>query len=390
MTAAVAAAGRTFERILGRVRGDAPGPTLVVCGGIHGNEPAGALAAQRVAAELVARGTPLRGAFTAVAGNLAGLAGDRRYLRTDLNRLWTQERVDALLAADPRLDVDEDAEQRALIGVFEDEQRAARGDVAILDLHTTSSAGPPFCIFSDTLPNREAALQLGIPAILGLEECIDGTLLDHATKTGMIAFVVEGGQHADPGSVRRHEAAIWLTLVALGCVDARDVPDLAGLRAELARATAGMPRAVEIRYRHALQPGDAFAMRPGYSGFQPVAEGEVLAAQRGADVRSPLAGRILMPLYQAQGDDGFFIVRDVRPFWLGVSTWLRRLGVPALVPLLPGVRQHPERPDWIVVRPRVARFYRSELLHLLGFRTRSVTRDAIVFARRRRRRPGHA
>jgi succinylglutamate desuccinylase len=382
---AVSAPERTFERFLGRLRGSAAGPTAILSGGVHGNEPAGALAAERVLTHLHATDAAIRGEILAVAGNLEALSVDRRYVHQDLNRAWTTEKIDALLAADPALDDSEQREQRELLHIFEEHRRTARGPVVILDLHTTSAGGPPFCLFSDTLENRRIAMQLGVPSVLGLEECIDGTLLDYATKGGMNAFVVEGGQHTQPESVDYHEAAIWLTLLAIEVVVPEQVPDLARHRRVLHDATAGLPRVLEVRYRHAVAPDDAFVMKPGYVGFQPIAADEVLAHDRGGPIRSRETGRVLMPLYQEQGEDGFFVIRRIHGFWMGVSTAARRMGLPGLIPLLPGVRHHPDRPDWVIARRRVARFYRTQVFHLLGFRTREETADEIVFARRRRK-----
>ena len=39
-----------YSRELGRVRGDAPGATLIAVGGVHGNEPAGLEAGRRAPA----------------------------------------------------------------------------------------------------------------------------------------------------------------------------------------------------------------------------------------------------------------------------------------------------------------------------------------------------
>ena len=39
-------------------------------------------------------------------------------------------------------------------------------------------------------------------------------------------------------------------------------------------------------------------------------ENEILADNTNGTVRAPVSGRLLMPLYQKQGDDGFFIVTE--------------------------------------------------------------------------------
>ena len=41
-----------YERVLGSIRGDAPGPTVIAMTGIHGNEKAGVEAGLRVLAWL--------------------------------------------------------------------------------------------------------------------------------------------------------------------------------------------------------------------------------------------------------------------------------------------------------------------------------------------------
>jgi succinylglutamate desuccinylase len=93
--------------------------------------------------------------------------------------------------------------------------------------------------------------------------------------------------------------------------------------------------------------------------------------------------RVLLPLYQALGDDGFFLARSVRPFWLRIAAALRRWRGDRLVPLLPGVRRDPDDADTILVDPRVARWLVTELFHLLGFRKERRRGDRLAFTRRR-------
>src|SRR6185295_5769297 len=82
-----------FPRVLGRRRGEAPGPTLIAVGGVHGNEPAGVRAARRALARLESAGVRIDGELLALGGNLRALRQNRRYLVRDLNRQWTAENL---------------------------------------------------------------------------------------------------------------------------------------------------------------------------------------------------------------------------------------------------------------------------------------------------------
>ena len=63
--------------------------------------------------------------------------------------------------------------------------------------------------------------------------------------------------------------------------------------------------------RHAIQPVEGFEMLPGFKNFQKVKKGELIAKDKNGDIFSPANGRILMPLYQKQGEDGFFIIKEI-------------------------------------------------------------------------------
>ena len=374
--------GHHFERAIGRYDSGRDGPCVIVCGGLHGNEPAGAYAAQRVIEELGRTKPPLRGELIAVAGNVAALALNQRYQVVDLNRCWLQETVDRVRGQDPSIDTAEEAEQRALLAVI-DEAAARRGALVVLDLHTTSADGPPFTLMSDTLRNRRVAFHMPGPKVLGLEESVDGTLLEYLTQAGHTAVVIESGQHADPGSIDRHEAIIWLGLVAAGSLEADEVPRYSEMHARLHSVAAALPRVVELRYRHEIGPDDGFVMEPGHRGFDRVEAGQVVATDRNGPVKITEDGRLLMPLYQSQGDDGYFLVRRVHPFWLALSAGVRRLRLHVVLPLLPGVRRHPSVDDGLRVDPRIARWFTVEILHLFGFRRRRPDGELLVFTRRR-------
>jgi len=371
-------------RVLGRA-GRLGGPTLVVTAGIHGNEPAGVRAAERVLAELHRRGTPLAGELVALVGNRAGLAREARFLDEDLNRLWTAERLAALRARPSARDHAEEREQRELLSELE--PLLAREHVTLLDLHSTSGGGPPFALAGDTLQNRTVAFALQVPFLLGLEENVSGTLVEHVGALGHVAVVIEGGQSRDPRTADLLESALWITLVSSGVASASDVPELESHRARLRSAARGLPPVIEVAHRHDIAAEDEqrFEMLPGFEGFARVERGTLLAHSGGGRERpvlAPFSGLLLMPRYQRQGRDGFFLGRSVSPLWLSLSAALRRLHLERLLGLLPGVRVETRGGHALAVDRRVARFFAAELFHLLGYRRREERGHELVVSRR--------
>jgi succinylglutamate desuccinylase len=296
-------------RVLARFSG-APGPTLIVLGGLHGNEPSGVAAQHRVAAALAPGTIPLRGDLILVVGNVGALELGVRFVDHDLNRGWTAERLSALRTARTETMDAEDREQLELAQVLEQTLGSARGPGYLLDLHATSAAGIPFTMCRDTPRARTLASAVPLTLVLGLLEAVGSTLATHFDDR-CVAVAMEGGQNADPASERNHEAAIWLMLVAAGLVGEHALPDLAAHRENLSRARGDLPRMLRVDRRHAIGPADRFEMEPGYANIQRIAKNELLAHDRGGEIRASEPGFILMPLYQAKGDDGFFLGREV-------------------------------------------------------------------------------
>jgi succinylglutamate desuccinylase len=170
---------------------------------------------------------------------------------------------------------------------------------------------------------------------------------------------------------------------AAGLLEERAEKEVTDSRAILAGAAARLPRAFDVRYRHPILPGDHFRMQPGFENFDQIEPGQLLARGDGAEIRSRWDARILMPLYQPLGNDGFFVVREFRPMWLGVSALLRRLRLDRIVHWLPGIKRHPERADTLVVDRKVARWRSLELLHLLGFRRKRIVGNVLLVSRRK-------
>lgn len=372
-----------FPCELGRYGEQAAAPLVICIGGMHGNEPAGVFAARRVLGELNARNPPFRGSLIALAGNRAALVRGCRFIAEDFNRMWLPERVAALRSAAVHSALNpEEAQCRELSEAIEAALAQHRGPVVFLDLHTTSADGVPFAIVSDTLINRALAMGLAAPVILGLEEQLDGTVLNYMNDRGLAAVGFEGGQNEAPSSVEHNEAALWAILVAAGCLREGAMARAASVRNTLQQRSSGIPAILEVRYRHAITPADQFVMEPGFVNFQPVKRGQLLARDRNEEILARENGRILLPLYQSQGSDGFFLVREISPRWLRLSALVRRMRLERLLHLLPGIERDPQRPDTLIVDPRVARWLAVDLLHLFGFRRRRSEGGKIVASRR--------
>ncbi len=380
-----AEAAELFPRVIGRERGEQPGPTLICAGSLHGNEPAGFEALCRVFDTLRQRRPRLSGELIGFTGNRSALALGRRYVDRDLNRLWMPELVKALRARrELHHFAAEHTEITELLHEVDRTIESARGRIYVVDLHTTSGDSPPFATIADTLQNRAFAFQFGIPIVLGLEEHLDGTFLGYIEDLTHVTVGFEGGRHEDRVSVDNLEACVWLALATTGVLAAPSLmPQVQRARERLREASAGVPSVLEVRHRHVVVPGEDFHMDPGFASFQPVMEGQLLGYDRSGAVRAPDTGRLLMPRYQAQGDDGFFVMRTVRPFWLAVSAALRHVKADALAHWLPGVRRDPKRPEVLMVDKRTARWYALEMFHLLGYRRQRLEGDLLVVSRRR-------
>jgi succinylglutamate desuccinylase len=374
---------KKFQREPGRYSRKQPGPLVICIGGIHGNEPAGALALEVVLKKLNEVNPPFKGEFIALAGNVKALNSGVRYQKQDLNRMWLPDRVRQIKAQPPEKNATaEEAEQQELLDAIDEALEHHTGDVVFLDLHTTSSEGSPFAIISDTLTNRRLALELGVPIILGLEENLDGTILNYINELGHAAIGFEAGQHRSPASLTNHEAAIWITLAAAGCIKPHDINELYDLRQHLKRSASGIPRVMELRYRHGIDETDEFIMQPGFSNFARVEKGRFLAVDRRGKVMAPDGGLLFMPLYQSQGEDGFFLVREVKLFWLKVSAQLRKWNFDRLLPYLPGVHRLPSRQS-LMINTQIAHWFVIEICHLLGFRKHSQKGGMLIVSRRR-------
>lgn len=371
--------GIAVDRVIVKAKGNLPGPTIVAVGGMHGNEPSGVIALQNVSRHLAALEDKMRGTFVGLSGNLKALRSGKRYINTDLNRLWNTEIISKVNNSEKTTVDEEMDEMRELIDHLREIDKEKNGSIIFLDLHTTSSPTQPFIIMSDTLMNRRFAKKFNLPTVLGVEEHIRTPMMIWLNDLGHVAVAFEAGQHDDPVSVKHQENFIYGSIVNSGILTAKELKD-AGV--DFQSESYGS-RVYEIRYRFGINNRDAFVMNPGYRNFQQIKKGEHLAQWHGEKVLAEESGQIFMPLYQETGDDGFFVIKKINPFWLGLSAMLRRLKFENLLILMPGISRDPAQRNVLRVNLRVAKFYAKEIFHLLGFRMTHHREKMICFERRK-------
>jgi succinylglutamate desuccinylase len=302
---------------IGELRGEAPGPTLLVVGGLHGNEPAGVAACRRVLQRLrgdVHASAGITGEVVALQGNIAALAAGRRFLVRDLNRQWTPARLTAARAAARAGDPSADAEDALLVALADEIDGVlarARGPVFALDLHTTSAEGAAFAIVGGGDADLAFATGFALPGIVGMKETLDGVLSAYLGARGCVAVAIEGGQSESAAAAANLESVITIGLAAAGVLPPAAIPGWQEARDLLVRGRGDLPQLIEVALRHEVRPDRSFRMEPGFANIQRAAAGTLLAREDGAEIRAPFDGVLLLPLYQPQGSDGFFYGREV-------------------------------------------------------------------------------
>ncbi|MGB0984942.1 MAG: succinylglutamate desuccinylase/aspartoacylase family protein [Saprospiraceae bacterium] len=301
------------KRVIGTYEGQYSGPLFIVIGGIHGNENAGVRALERLFQMIKIE--PQRnpsfqffGTLIGLKGNYVALQRQERFINEDLNRVLTTDRVNQALQAPQN---EEDVEINELVNsvhYFIRHYNASK--VVLLDLHTTTAFGGIFSITSPEPESEKIAKGLHAPVVRDILKGLDGTTIHYFNTENLgvdtTTIVFEAGQHNAPTSVDHAISAIINGMRSVGCVAPLDVE--ARHDNLLQRRGRKLPKLVRITYKHHIDKDDKFVMKPGYKNFQPIQKGELLAHDKNGAVYSPMDGLILMPLYQKQGSDGFFIV----------------------------------------------------------------------------------
>jgi succinylglutamate desuccinylase len=296
--------------ILSHEKADDEAPLILIFGGMHGNEGYGVAAIRKLHEILRKSGGIERGEFIGMAANSEALRKGVRYVDEDMNRIWFPSILDKIRRTPmDRIFSNERRQIKELLDITDPMTRHSGREVVVVDLHSFSAPGGLFLI----TPRKrfdERLNGLRTPIIFGVDDALQGAALRYYHSLGHTALAFEGGSHHETRTLANMVSFLLLLFEKFGLIQESSVHGFSDYKSRFEQQTEGLPQRVELAYQHMIEPDDRFVMRPGYQNFQMVQKGEWLADDRNGRIYSPLDGYMLMPLYQDQGDDGFFIVQD--------------------------------------------------------------------------------
>ncbi|MFB6155669.1 MAG: succinylglutamate desuccinylase/aspartoacylase family protein [Haloferacaceae archaeon] len=223
-------------------------PEVCVVAGIHGDEPCGVRAVERLLAESPSVQKPVK----FVVANERALEAGVRYLDADLNRAFP---------GDPNAD---EHERRLAY----DLAREVRG-CTTLAIHSTQSFGEPFGVVDSVDPvSRDIAPKLPIVALIETDERTEGRLIEYPH----VVEVEAGFQASDEAAANAYELTKAF-LVATGVLEADP--------ADVAEPPSDVP---VFRLRDSIPKPPAEEYEVFATNFERVESGQAFAAADGESV----------------------------------------------------------------------------------------------------------
>jgi len=185
-------------------------PEVAVVGGIHGDEPCGVRAVERLLDEPLTVDRPVK----FIVANEEAIARDQRYVDADLNRAFP---------GDP----DAEEHERRLAAEISEEIEGC----LTLAIHSTQSYAEPFAVVDgiDDLA-REIPPQLSVTALVETSEYIEGRIFVAADAVEIEAGL-QGSPEAEENALRIAREFLTATGVLPGDTVRREVPVYKLLRA---------------------------------------------------------------------------------------------------------------------------------------------------------------
>ncbi|MGF1555801.1 succinylglutamate desuccinylase/aspartoacylase family protein [Paucihalobacter sp.] len=369
-----------YKRIIKTINGKLSGPVVVFFGGIHGNEMAGNIAINKVLNDLDEE--KINGTIYGISGNIKALKANKRFIENDLNRLWTKTQIKGLFQ-NPNLK-NEEAEQLEIYELLQNIIAFHQGPFYFIDFHTTSSKTIPFITINDALINRKFSSFFPVPKVLGIEEYLSGPLLSYINELGYVSLGFESGQHSDEASIAHSVAFIYLTLVYTLTLKVGEVKDFSKYVRQLETAARCNNTTYEVTYRHKIEDGEIFKMKPGFKSFELVDKHTEIATSNHKIIKLKNKETLFMPLYQKIGEDGYYLIKPISPFILRCSAALRKFKFDNLLVCLPGVSWFDKPNGVLIANTKITKVLAKQLFHLLGYRSRQISENQIKLTNRER------
>lgn len=296
---------RNENRIIGNYHSGEKGKTIIFMCGIHGNELSGKKALKKVFDYLEKNSIEINGNIIGIQGNLKAIERKERFIDIDLNRIWKAKIINQV----KKRKIKNKYEYKELIKIHEIIeviiQKKKKKNIIIIDLHNTSSANGLFAVVNNN-SDLKIASAIKIPIITKLFSKVKGSFSEYYTSKKISTIVFEGGTIGDPASIHNHETGIFRILEKCRIIKKKDIPISIGEKLTEKKDK----KTYKVKYIHQISELDKFIMKPNITNFQVVKKGELLGYDVNGDVLSPFNGKILMPLYQEQGNEGFYIIQN--------------------------------------------------------------------------------
>mgnify|MGYP000214901378 CR=1 FL=1 len=297
-----------MDRLIGELKGVNEGPLLIFIGGLHGNEAQGLFALENIFSKFSIPLAQCAGKAIALRGNLKAIAANKRYIAKDLNRIWK----DAEILKTQGSTLEELEEYEAIKQYIESEIEKGYPAVYLIDLHTTSAPTIPFAVTRNSPKNKQLIEDIDIPYITGLDGFLDGTLLSWMCEKGHCGLAFEAGQHQSKTSMIKHEAFVQLSMFYTGFTPSISEKEIQAIHNKLDEEIRPKHNHFVLTDRYAIAEGETFKMEEGFTNFQRIYAGEILAKNQHGEILAESDANIFMPLYQKQGNDGFFIIKPAK------------------------------------------------------------------------------
>ena len=295
------------SRILGNYHiGKSKKTILFICG-VHGNELSGKIALTNIFKYLKENSIEINGNIIGLQANMEAIKQKERFIDYDLNRIWKKKYFQlAIKNNQKKSELYELKKTHSIIETIIEKKK--KNNITIVDLHNTSSQDGLFTIVSNENEEKIASY-VEIPCITKLFSKVKGSLVQYYNSKGITSLVFEGGAINDPVSIFNHENGIYKILQKMKFIKENDIPiNIIKEREQIKIIHKNKFSKHEVKYIHKIKNEDKFIMMNNITNFKNVNKNDIIGKDVNGEVRAPIKGKILMPLYQSQGSEGFYII----------------------------------------------------------------------------------